>query len=294
MSIPSKTPIALAEGILSTPYRNVVNPNHDAGAGSIHDDATATKLGFRGGTVAGNNHMDLFAPLGLHAFGQPWFERGSLSLYFRNATIDREPVSARIRVPAAVDNVQTDAWVFREDGMLVAEGTIACGTHAEPTALQRIPMDEISPEGCRILARIQPGEDIPAQGFILSSKAADERMAVNTENLTWYAGDSPWGARVASPAAYINALWGPPTAHLRKRVPNSVGLFGAIEIRNVNGPLLVDTPYTISGKVLAVGQSPKTEFFWFESWADDQSGRRVAEHRMLLRFMKASSELWKE
>ena len=27
--------------------------------GSIHDDATASKLGFRGGTVAGSIHMDL-------------------------------------------------------------------------------------------------------------------------------------------------------------------------------------------------------------------------------------------
>jgi hypothetical protein len=26
--------------------------------GSIHDDATATSLGFRGGTVAGSVHMD--------------------------------------------------------------------------------------------------------------------------------------------------------------------------------------------------------------------------------------------
>ena len=31
--------------------------------GSIHDDATATKLGFRGGTVAGSVHMDQFPPL---------------------------------------------------------------------------------------------------------------------------------------------------------------------------------------------------------------------------------------
>jgi len=30
--------------------------------GSIHDDATASKLGFRGGTVAGSIHMDQFVP----------------------------------------------------------------------------------------------------------------------------------------------------------------------------------------------------------------------------------------
>ena len=59
--------------------------------GSIHDDATATVLGFRGGTVAGSIHMDQFPPLLLEAFGQGWFETGSLSLYFRYATTDGEP-----------------------------------------------------------------------------------------------------------------------------------------------------------------------------------------------------------
>ena len=62
--------------------------------GSIHDDATATALGFRGGTVAGSIHMDQFPPLLLDAFGPRWFETGSLSLYFRTATTDGEPVRA--------------------------------------------------------------------------------------------------------------------------------------------------------------------------------------------------------
>ena len=58
---------------------------------------------------------------------------------------------------------------------------------------------------------------------------------------------------------------------------------------NINGPVLVDTNYTVNGNIIAVGQSPKTEYMWFETGADDAAGRRVAEMRMLLRFMKASS-----
>ena len=38
------------------PWRTPRNLSADA-AGSIHDDATAAGLGFRGGTVAGNIHM---------------------------------------------------------------------------------------------------------------------------------------------------------------------------------------------------------------------------------------------
>jgi hypothetical protein len=73
--------------------------------GSIHDDETATALGFRGGTVAGSVHLDQFPPLLLQAFGQPWFETGSLSLYFRHATTDGESVkrssSVRRQQPAS-------------------------------------------------------------------------------------------------------------------------------------------------------------------------------------------------
>ena len=44
--------------------------------GSIHDDAVAQKLGFRGGTVAASLHMEQFPPLLLHMFGPRWWECG--------------------------------------------------------------------------------------------------------------------------------------------------------------------------------------------------------------------------
>jgi hypothetical protein len=45
----------------------------------------------------------------------------------------------------------------------------------------------------------------------------------------------------------------------------------------------------VIARVFAVGQSPKTEYLWFDSTASDEQGREVASMRMLLRFMKASS-----
>ncbi|HJP49543.1 MAG TPA: hypothetical protein QF611_00785, partial [Pseudomonadales bacterium] len=41
--------------------------------GGIHDDATATDLGFRGGTVAGSIHMEQFPPLLVELFGDDWW-----------------------------------------------------------------------------------------------------------------------------------------------------------------------------------------------------------------------------
>jgi hypothetical protein len=71
------------------------------GAGSIHDDATAAELGFRGGTVAGDVHMNQFPPVLIDLFGKDWFEQGYLSLIFRNATIDREQVQVFAEAPTA-------------------------------------------------------------------------------------------------------------------------------------------------------------------------------------------------
>lgn len=281
-------------GVLAGPLRNVINPAIGAGAGSIHDQATAQRLGFRGGTVAGSHHMNLFPPLALEVFGERWFERGSLSLFFRNATLDREPVRGFARRSESDGPAQVDCWVRRDDGMLVAEGTMAAGDTGEPTHLQKISLDEIDPSGCRILSDIHVGDEIPETGMMVSSADLEKRLASAAEVLDWNVASSRWGERVLVPDSTVGLLYQPCVATIRQKVKRSVGLFGAIELRAINGPALVDTPYTVHGKVLAVGKSPKTEFFWYETYADAKDGGRVCEMRMLLRFMKASSPLWSE
>ncbi len=92
----------------------------------------------------------------------------------------------------------------------------------------------------------------------------------------------------------VQLLYAQPIASLRGKLGHAVGLFGAIEIRNLNGPVLVEHPYRVSGSIVSLGQSPKTEYMWFESELNERSGKRVAEMRMLMRFVKASSPLYQE
>ena len=54
--------MAAESNVIAGPIRRPRNPSAHV-QGSIHDDATATALGFRGGTVAGSIHMDQFPPL---------------------------------------------------------------------------------------------------------------------------------------------------------------------------------------------------------------------------------------
>lgn len=289
----AETP-TIQDGIITGPVRRSVNASQDA-KGSIHDDATASKLGFRGGTVAGSIHMELFPPLLLQAFGQRWFEHGTLSMYFINATTDREAVQAFMTQPSAgASDAQVDVWVNRDDGMRVGEGTASVGNPGEPTALLRRPLDRFEAGELRLLAGVESGRKFEQVSVRLATETQAERLGRITENLPWYSEQSPWGNSIATPAAMVQMLYAKSVATLRGNLGPAVGLFGAIELRNINGPVQVETDYVVNGHVVAVGQSPKTEYMWFETQMDDLAGKRIAEMRMLLRWMKASSDRYPE
>src|SRR5437764_1191895 len=145
-------------------------------AGSIHDDVVATRLGFRGGTIAGSIHMDQFPPVLLHVFGPAWFETGSLSLGFVNATISDDEVIAMVEVPArdraAAARVRTK--MERPDGTLVAEGTASVGPIDvdAPSHLSSIDLRG-GATGLRILGGIEPGHRL--QGHEVTLDAAPLR-----------------------------------------------------------------------------------------------------------------------
>jgi hypothetical protein len=286
--------ISVVDGVITGPLRRSVN-NSQGAKGSIHDDATASKLGFRGGTVAGSIHNELFTPLLLEAFGKRWFERGTLSMYYMNATTDREAVRASLKLPPAGEaDAQVEAWVTRDDGMQVAQGTASAGNPGVPTALLARPLDRFEPGELRLLKGVTAGRKFEPVQVSISLAQQQERMKVTTEPLDWFVGESPWGEPVAMLAPMVRLLYAESVATLRGGIGQAVGLFGAIELRTINGPVKVDTDYTCTGEVVAVGQSPKTEYMWFETGIDDAGGKRIAEMRMLLRWMKASSALYPE
>jgi hypothetical protein len=284
------TEIELRDHVFVGPLRRSENNARNV-KGSIHDDATATKLGFRGGTVAGSIHMELFPPILHKAFGRRWFERGTISMYFLNATTDREAVRAFVRQPNRdAADAQVDIWIEREDGMRVAEGTASVGNPQEPSALLRRPLDRFEAGQLRILGGLKVGDRFDECDAFLKKDAMAERMKVITEPLEWYTKPSPWGGSIATPATMVQLLYSQSIATLREKLGRAVGLFGAIELRNIHGPVFVEHPYRVGGSILALGQSPKTEYMWFETALDEpDGGQRVAEMRMLLRFMKASS-----
>ena len=289
------TPPSDTTGEVRGPLRRPINRSANQ-RGSIHDDATAQKLGFRGGTVAGSIHMDQFPPMLVARFGPRWFETGSLSLQFKNATTSGEAVAVVLGAPASggASEGQVPVRVEREDGMLVAEGTAGVDEPSSvPTYLSSIDLRaEADPSSMRMFGSLRPGDPIPAHEAVVSSSSplrAGLRESI-TEPLDWYFGTSPWGGPIANPSAVVGLLWQKATRAFGAHSGGAVGLFGSIEIRHVRGPVFVDQPYSVAGAIVAVGQSPKTEYVWFDTRASSlDSGEVVASMRMQLRWMKASS-----
>ena len=138
MSEPAfRTEILERDNLLVGPWRSPKQMLHaqvyDSHA-SIHDDATARKLGFQGGTIEGPTHFSQFAPLGERIWGQAWFETGCLSAHYRNPAFEGEEVQASIEKPKPGQTVCA-IGMTRRDGTEILRGTASVGGDGTETAL---------------------------------------------------------------------------------------------------------------------------------------------------------------
>ncbi|HZZ87025.1 MAG TPA: hypothetical protein VFE13_01705 [Caulobacteraceae bacterium] len=251
--------------------------------GSIHDDATASKLGFRGGTVAGSIHMDQFAPVVLQLYGDDWWKHGNMSFYFRQATVDRETVRAFGRKGEPHGRL----WMENEAGALIAEASASCRGHDERTIVQNLMESQDKASAFRILKNVRVGDEVTGLDVTATREALDQRLEHITESLPVYAGEKA----ILPPSMFVQLFRTSAQEQLYKTDGPAVGLFGAIEIQQINGPLRAETPYKVRAKVLALSESPKTENVWYRAWAaNPATGEDVGSMLMYLRYMKGSSK----
>ena len=281
------------DGVLVGPVRHPENFSKNA-VGSIHDDDSAKALGFRGGTVAANIHFEQFPPLINAAFGQDWLRNGGLSLFSLNATTDGEPVQACVGpVEVRADGGRrAKAWMVTPAGVRVSEGSASIGGPDEASALREKLRAVRPPGNLRILAGSRVGDGVFNIPSRLESAATAPRLASITETMTAYTDPGPYGGLVAAPSVAIDALRAVEGPLFRLNGP-VVGLFGAIELQYLDGPIFIDRDYLTDGRVVALSDSPKTEVVWYESVLRPAcGGAPVARLIMMSRLLKASSPLW--
>jgi hypothetical protein len=270
------TPLERVDGALGGPWRSprqmLAEQSYDSHA-SIHDDATAQKLGFKGGTIEGPTHFSQFAPLGEAVFGRDWFTRGCASAHYRTVVYEGEAVRAFMGEPDAAG--LAPIWMTKQDGAEVLRGTASVGD-AGPTALEARLAGLPPLEQPVLLSELKVGMRGPRHPVVM---AADQHMGdlypftLNrkleriTEPSPWYAGASPFGGAIIPMEmisvlfAYTSRVGGFPV-----RGP-SVGLFADQEIRLRDGPLMVGEPLEIEREIVALSGSKRTESVWIRTRA---------------------------
>jgi len=281
------TEISDSNGVLTGPWRQPKQMLHaqtyDSHA-SIHDDATAQKLGFQGGTIEGPTHFSQFAPLCERIWGKAWFESGCLSAHYRNPVFEGEEVQASIEMPEPGQNICA-IGMTRKDGTEILRGTASVGEVNETALSQRL--QELKPlNDPVILHDITVGMKTPRQsvkmdfdqhmGDLYPFSLAD-KLKVITEPSPYYAGsDNPWG-RPIIPFEMLSVLFQYRAREdkLPVRGP-AVGLFADQEIRLVRGPLFAGQSYMVEREVVALSGSRRTESMWLRTSVFGGDGALVA------------------
>lgn len=282
--------ILIKEGYIYGEWRKAINAAAHI-ARSIHDDAVGKKVGMRGGVVAGIMHFDLFPPILAKVFGQRWFEQGTISLYFTYALLHGEELRVVMKTPPNDDkNIQIETQLESRDGHTVARGTVSVGNPDEKPYLQTLELENSPREELRILKDLEVGWETPLSD-VLETKDTLKKSLKNCEDtVKWYSDKSPWGSAILPPSHTARMM--------QVRVPfeaKGVGFYGASELRYLNGPVKADTIYQTKGKIIAVGVTSKTEYYWFESQLyEKESNKLVATMRHMTRYMKAGSPLYPE
>jgi hypothetical protein len=257
------------------------------GAGSIHNDAVASKLGFKGGTVPGSVHMNQFVPLILKVYGDKWLEHGTLSAFFTQATVDNE----RVRTTAEPGDERMRLRMYNEPGDQICEATASLSVPDDGAELVRrmAAQDPAQAGRLRILADVRVGDeqrDIPLN---VPREMLLRTLETITEAIPAYRDDN-----VLPPGLVVHLAHGVRSVVLGQQ-KQAVGLFGALENRALKGPFRADVDYVARTTILKLSESPRTENVWYDvTIADAKTKEDVGVVRFLIRLMKGSSPLWAE
>lgn len=266
----------LIAGPFRGPLQMLAEQEYD-GHTSIHDDATAQKLGFKGGTIEGPTHFSQLAPLGVHIWGPRFLEAGCISAHYRNPVFEGEQVRAFAEMPASGAKI-TNVFAQKADGTEVLRGTISIGPDHPQTALDERMSTLKEPGKLVILRDIKKGAKKPRlavkmdfeqhMGAVYPFSLA-QKLGRITETSDWYnpatASSNPYG-RAIIPFEMLSVLM-----IYRNREDNfpvrgpAVGLFADQEIRLINGPVFVGEDYEMEREVARLSDSRRTESAWIRT-----------------------------
>jgi hypothetical protein len=295
------TLIAEQDGVIFGPRRaprQMLAAQEYDGHTSIHDDATAQKLGFKGATIEGPTHFSQFAPLGFAVWGERWISRGCISAHYRAPVFEGEEVTAFLRRPAQ-QGVSAEIWMLRGNGDEILRGTASVGPAFPPSALDERLSTLARLADPVILADVQVGQrsartpvrmDADQHMGSLYPFSLAQKLTRITEPSTFYSGADHVWRRPIVPIEMISVLmqYSARENGFKIRGP-AVGLFADQEIRLLDGPVFVGEPYEVERELVALSGSRRTESMWVRSTLyAPGADRKVATMLLNLATMKES------
>ena len=285
------TPLTLS-GPFRAPRQMLADQEY-GGHLSIHDDATAEKLGFSGAPIEGPTHFSQFVPLVESIWGQEWYETGTLSAHYQNMVVEGEEVKAHVELPAAGET-QVSLSAEKKDGTPVLIGTASIGEDHEPSLLAQR-MEKLRPYDQLIILRDMNVGDKGAEDERVSMDfdqylgksypfTLNDKLSVITENSPLHTAEgdaSPWG-RPIIPLEMVCVLcqYSSRQKGWAVRSPN-IGLFADLEIGMIKGPLFVGEEYRLDREVVAMGESRRTEGYWVRTLIRDGKSDEVLAYSLL-------------
>jgi hypothetical protein len=271
-------------GPLRAPAQMLAEQEYD-GHASVHDDAEAARLGLAGAPIEGPTHFSQFDPLAVALWGNAWFEHGCISSHFRTMVVEGEEVVATLTTTGRHD-ARIEA--HKADGTPVLTGTASLGPDHPTTELEERLARLGDPGELFVVDRLEVGMHLD-EGLVVSMSHHERNgssypfsLAEKVERITephpWYTPDggtsSPWG-RAVVPMEMISVLAHKAGGGWPVRTP-SMGLFLDLEVRLLDGPVLVDQPYAVDREVVGLGASRRTESYWTRTTLTDTATGRAA------------------
>jgi len=257
---------------------------------SIHDDQIAASLGFQAGPIEGPTHFSQLSPHLLEVFGPTFFERGCLSVHYKNMVVEGESVRAFCDTPGA-NSEPINLWMEKADGTPVLEGNASIGPEYGETFLSNRIKELRPPKQLVILSDLKIGMQGVRDELVcmkpdqkmgsLYPFSLNEKLAAITERSEWYEEKSPWGAPII-PLEMISVLveYSSRDAKFPIKGP-AIGLFADQEIKLIDGPIFVGKDYVLRREIIALSESRRTESYWVRTKIFDPISQRLVGETIL-------------
>lgn len=275
------------------PPRTVVARNTAAEeAGSIHDDACASRMGYRGGLVPGVTLLAYLTRSLVDALGEAWPERGRLRGRFVRPAYEGEAFTVRAAVVrrearSGGADLALDCRLERPDGAPCLEAEAACLVgEAAPRApgpwrrgLPAPGPGRRAPSGSE-LPPLRPemmnvGEELSPLSYRLSLEEAMAWAAQAGDDHPWYRSASPFGGRpIAQPALFARD----PIELLRHNFARKATIHAASDLayQHVGWP---DRDYTVYGYIADVYERKGNHYVVVDTLTVDEDGREIVRNR---------------